>query len=251
VPSYQRDIYVVLYELRLYQCGMGRAQDVSNRLRDLVPPEFRKHGFPVPTAQWFATSGPKLPIYAWMLAWPDSEARAKAFGDLWADPDWQEIRSRTNGASEMVERYDILLMQQTRAVDTIAELHGSGAASDGLHELRIHEIFPGKMGYAIDRMCDTDLPALKSAGATTLGLFDVQAGGRSVPALAHFLTWPSYEAREAGLAAYASTPEVASRNAQEIEDFRTHAVGRHDTWLLRPAEFCPPLLGLASRPWYD
>jgi hypothetical protein len=241
----------VLYELRLYQCGMGRAQDVSNRLRDLVPPEFRKHGLPVPSAQWFATSGPKLPVYAWMLAWPNSEVRAQAFGDLWADPAYQEIRAQTNGDSEMVEKYDIFLMHQTRASETIAALHGSGAISDRLHELRIHEIYPGKMSYAIERMRDVDLPALKAAGATSLGLFDVQSGGRSVPALAHFLTWPNYEARETGLAAYASNPEVEARNGQEVKDLRTHAVGRHDTWLLRPAEFCPPLRGLASRPWYD
>lgn len=241
----------MLYELRLYQCGMGRAQDVANRLRDLVPPEFRKHGFPVPTAQWFATSGPKLPTYAWMLAWPNSDARAKAFGELWADPDWQEIRGRTNGASEMVERYDILLMHQTRAARAIFDLHGSGAVRDGLHELRVHEIYPGKVAYAIDRMCDIDLPALKAAGATSLALFDVQAGGRSVPALAHFLTWPSYEARERGMAEYAANETVAARNAAEVRDLKTYAVGRHDTWLLRPSEFCPPLLGLAARPWYD
>ena len=241
----------MLYELRLYHCGLGRSQDVSNRLRDLVPPEFRKHGFPVPSAQWFASSGPRLPIYAWMLAWRNSDERARAFGDLWGDPTWQRIRAETSGAREMVLKYDIYLMHQTKAADVIAELHGSGPATDRIHELRVHEIYPGKTGYAIDRMCRADLPALKRAGATTLGVFDVQSGAPSIPALAHFLTWPSYEAREYGMSAYEADPEIAELNAQEAKELKTYAIGRHDVWLLRPAEFCPPLLGFAERPWYD
>jgi hypothetical protein len=240
----------LLYEMRLYQCGMGRMQDVSDRLRDFVPAAFRKHGFPVPSAQWFATAGPKLPLYVWMLAWPNSDVRAKAFGDLWADPDFQTLRTRTNGAREMVLRYDIYLMHRTRAADTIAALHGSGPATDPLHELRVHEIWPGKTAEAIDRLCRTDLPALKRAGATTLGVFDVQSGP-SIPGLAHVLTWPSYEARERGLAAYETDPEVARLNQAEADALKTHVIGRHDTWLLRPTDFCPPYLNFAERPWYD
>ena len=53
---------------------------------------------------------------------------------------------------------------------------------------------PEKTAEVIDRLCRTDLPALKRAGATTLGVFDVQSGP-SIPGLAHVLTWPSYEAR--------------------------------------------------------
>jgi NIPSNAP len=239
----------MLYELRLYQCGMGRAQDVSTRLRDLVPAEFKKHGFPVPSAQWFATAGPKLPLYIWMLAWPNSEVRAKAFGALWSDPHWQKLRAETNGEREMVLKYDIYLMHQTEAANVVSQLHGHGTATDPVHELRVHEIWPGKTAYAIDRLCRVDLPALKSVGATTLGVFDIQSGP-TIPALAHFLTWPSYEAREKGLASYEAHPEVAALNRSEAEEFKSYAIGRHDTWLLRPADFCPPLLGFAERPWY-
>jgi hypothetical protein len=241
----------VLYELRLYQCGPGREQDVSDRLRVLVPPEFRKHGFPVPLAQWFATAGPKLPIYAWMLEWPNSDERARAFGDLWADPAWQRIRSETSGDREMVLRYDILLMHQTSARETISALHGTGSAPDGIHELRVYEIYPGMTGHVIDRMCRGDLAAWKRAGATTLGVFDIQSGAPSIPALAHFMTWPSYGAREEGIRAFEADPEISALNAQEVATIKTYALGRHDVWLLRPADFCPPLLGFAKRPWYD
>jgi hypothetical protein len=241
----------LLYELRMYQCGPGRAQDVSDRLRAIVPPEFRKHGFPVPLAQWFATAGPKLPIYAWMLEWPNSDERARAFGDLWADPAWQRIRKKTSGDREMVLRYDILLMHQTRAREMISDLHGSGPAPAGLHELRVYEIHPGMMGHVIDRMSRSDLQAWKRAGATTLGVFDIQSGARSIPSLAHFMTWPSYRAREKGIQAFDADPEIATLNAQEAATIKTYALGRHDVWLMRPTDFCAPLLGFANRAWYD
>lgn len=238
----------MLYELRLYQAGLGRLDDVAARMRDLVPAAFRKHGFPVPLGQWYASAGPKLPLYAWMLVWPNSDVRAKAFASLYGDPEWQAIRTRTNGSREMVLKYDIYFMHGTKASETVTALHGSGVAQDALHELRLHDIYPGKTADAVDRLCTTDLPALKKSGATTLGVFDVQAGP-NMPGLAHILTWPSYEAREKGLRTYADDASVAARNKSEADELKTHVLGRSDTWLLRPTDFCPPLIGFGERPW--
>lgn len=242
----------MLYELRMYQCAMGRVQDVADRLRDLMPAQFRKHGLPPPLGQWEATSGPRLPVYAWMLAWPDLETRNRAFGALWADPGWQALRDRTNGAREMVTRYNILLMSPTAAADVIRNLHGAGPAPAGLHELRVYDIWPGRVADAVDRMRQTDLPALKQAGATTLGLFEVQSGGAGgQPALAHFLIWPDYPTRERGLVLYEADPAVTARNRQEADELKSHVLGRRDIWLMRPSDFCPPYLGLAPRLWHD
>lgn len=238
----------MLYELRLYQVGLGRLDDVAARMRDLVPAAFEKHGFPVPLGQWIASAGPKLPLYLWLLQWPDSDVRAKAFASLYADPAWQDIRARTNGPRETVLKYDIYFMQGTSAAATIRQQHGAGAATDALHELRLHDVFPGKTGAALQRLCATDLPAWKKAGATTLGVFDVQAGP-AMPGIAHFLTWPSYEARERGLTEFAADPAVSALNQAEADEIKTHVLGRADTWLMRPMEFCPPLLGFASRNW--
>jgi hypothetical protein len=242
----------LLFELRMYHCGLGRVQDVANRLRDFMPPEFRKHGVPPPLGQWEATSGPRLPIYVWMLAWPDLETRNRAFAALWANPDWQALRARTNGAREMVTRYDILLMSPTTAAAAIHDLHGTGPAPAGLHELRVYDIWPGRVADAVDRMRQADLPALKRAGAITLGLFEVQSGGvGGQPALAHFLIWPDYPTRERGLVLYEADPAVEACNRQEVAELKSHVLGRRDIWLMRPSDFCPPRLGLAPRPWYD
>ena len=81
----------------------------SDRLRNFVPAAFRKHGFRFRPRNGSRLRGRSFP-YVWMLAWPNSDVRAKAFGDLWADPDFQTLRTRTNGAREMVLRYDIYLM---------------------------------------------------------------------------------------------------------------------------------------------
>ena len=238
----------MLYELRLYHAGLGRIGEVAARMRDLVPAPFKKHGFPVPLGQWIGSSGPKLPLYMWMLAWPNSETRATAFASLYGDPEWQQIRTRTNGPREMVLKYDIYFMHDTKAAETITRLHGRGASGDTVHELRLHDVYPGKTSAAIDRMCAADLPALKKVGATTLGVFDVQSGP-AMPGIAHFLTWPTYEARERGLPEYEADAAVAECNRKEADEIKTYVLGRADTWLMRPMEFCPPLLGFASRSW--
>lgn len=237
----------MLYELRMYHTAPGRLDDVADRMRDLVPAVFRKHNFPAPLGQWRATAGGKLPLYVWMVAWPDSEARARTFASLYGDAEWMDIRTRTNGPREMVLSYDISFMHDTPAGAAARQLHAdrSGPAG-GLHELRIHQIYPGKLSQANANLSTIDLPALKQAGATTLGVFDIQSG-LVTPGFAHFLTWDDFEARRKGLAAYEADPAVRKARAAEAEELKTYVVGRHDSWLLEPTDFGAPFYGFAPR----
>jgi hypothetical protein len=229
----------------MYRAGPGRVGDIANRMRDLVPAAFRKHGFPVPMAEWVVSAGSHMPMYVWMLAWPDSAVRAKAFTSLYGDPEWTEIRKRTNGPREMVLKYDIYLMHGSPVWEAAKALHAdrSGPA-DGLHELRIYDLYPGKHAQANKALIETDLPALKMAGATTLGLFDVQSGPE-LPAYVHIMRWESYEQRSRGLKAYEVDPGVIAARKAEVEELNTYVLGHHNTWLLEPTEFRTANYGLA------
>jgi hypothetical protein len=227
----------MLYELRMYRTAPGRVHDVANRMRDLVPPLFRKHGFPVPHAEWIVSAGAHMPMYVWLLSWPDSTQRAQAFSSLYADQEWAELRRQTNGPREMVLKYDIYLMHGAPAWDAAKTLHAdrSGPAA-GLHELRIYELYPGRGSQANRTLTEVDLPALKKAGGTTLGVFDIQSGP-ALPAFAHFLQWENYEARRTGITAYEHDPSVVSARKAEVEELKTHVLGQHSTWLLEPTDF--------------
>ena len=172
-------------------------------MRDLVPAPFQETWLSgSPWAMDCEVPAPSSRSICGCWQWPDSETFVRtAFASLYGDPAWQEIRTRTNGPREMVLKYDIYFMHGTKAAETVTQLHGSGAAKDTVHELRLHDVYPGKAASAIDRMCSVDLPALKKVGGTTLGVFDIQAGP-AMPGIAHFVTWPSYEARQKGIPAY-------------------------------------------------
>ena len=106
-PS-RREVTALLYEMRLYQCGMGRMQDVSDRLRDFVPRRSGSTAFG--SVRAMVRDDRSFPFTSGCWRGRNPDVRAKAFGDLWADPDFQTLRTRTNGAREMVLRYDIYLM---------------------------------------------------------------------------------------------------------------------------------------------
>lgn len=227
----------MLYELRMYRAGPGRVQDVADRMRDLVPAYFAKHGFPVPYAEWIVSAGAGMPRYVWLLSWPDSAVRAKAFAGLYGDPGWAALRRQTNGPREMVLKYDIYLMHAAPAWEAARRIHADrNGAAHGIHELRIYEHYPGRAAQLNDTLATIDLPALRAAGATTLGLFDIQSGP-NLPAYVHFMHWPDYETRERGLAEYESDPAVRAARAREVAELNTYLLGHHDTWLLRPMPF--------------
>jgi hypothetical protein len=233
----------MIYELRMYHAAPGRMDDIAARMRDRVPAVFTEHGFPQPLGQWRATAGSKLPLYVWMLAWPDSETRARAFAALYADAKWMNIRAETNGPRETVLSYDISFMHDTPAGQVARRIHKDGTGHvGGLHEMRVHQIYPGRLAQANSVLSGTDLPALKEAGATTLGVFEIQSG-LVTPGFVHFLAWEDFEARRRGLAQYDANPEVQAARTAEADELKTHVVGRHDAWLLEPTDFGRPQHG--------
>jgi hypothetical protein len=235
----------MLYELRMYHAAPGRLDDVANRMRDQVPAVFAKHGFPTPMAQWRATAGSKLPMYVWMLAWPDSAVRARTYAALYGDAEWNQIRAQTNGPRETVLAYDISLMHDTPAGAAARALHaGQVGKPGGVHELRVHQIYPGRLVQANAMLSQVGLPALKKVGATTLGVFEIQSG-LVTPGFVHILSWPDYATRLSGMAAYEADPAVRKVLDAEAEELKTHVVGRYDSWLLQPTDFGGPHYGLS------
>ena len=174
-----------------------------------------------------------------------AEVRAKAFASLYGDPEWMEIRRKTNGSREMVLKYDIYLMHGSPVWDVARQLHAARSGpADGLHELRIYDLYPGKNAQANKAMSEIDLPALKKAGATTLGVFDVQSGPE-LPAYVHIMRWDNYEARSKGLKAYDADPAVVATRKAEADELNTYVLGHHNTWLLEPTDFRMANYGLA------
>jgi hypothetical protein len=124
----------------------------------------------------------------------------------------------------------------------------AGAAPEpvqGLHELRICELYPGRLPQVNRALAEVDMPALSRLGGSTLGVFDIQSGWK-LQAFAHFIAWPDFETRRGALDAYERDPTVLARREAELAEINTHQIVRHDSWLLEPAEYGLPNPGFGD-----
>lgn len=223
----------MFHELRIYHPAPGRLPDLVERIGTVMPPFFERHGFAPRLGQWTGVAGAPMPVFAWLLQWPDLERRAKAFAALGADEEWNAIRLRTNGAGEMVRRYDLRFLSRWRAGAALEP----AARAGGLYEVRVLPVAVGRTRQAQDTLATVDLPALAATGTTIAGVFDNIAGG-ATPGVTLLLGWPDFAHRRDALAAYERRPEVLQARGRERAQWAgDHVLGEAGSLLLEPTRY--------------
>ncbi|MCC7327164.1 MAG: NIPSNAP family protein [Burkholderiales bacterium] len=228
----------MFYELRIYTPAAGRLDDLVKRVGSDMVPFFERHGFAPRLGQWTAVAGETMAAFVWLLRWPSMDQRAAAFADLGADAEWQALRVRTNGAGEMVKRYDLRFLAPAKAWLGAHQERQPPASHCPLVELRVHPIAVGRTDAANTVLADVDLPALVACGASPIGAFDNIAGGPATPGVTMLLGWSGYGEREQRLAEYARRPDVVAARLRERERWAgEHVVGDGSSMLLLPTRF--------------
>ena len=88
-----------LFELRTYTAVDGKLDALQARFRDHTCKLFEKHGM-TNIGYWVPADGEKSKnTLIYILAFPDKDARNKAFKEFGADPEWQKAQkeSEANG----------------------------------------------------------------------------------------------------------------------------------------------------------
>lgn len=228
----------MFHELRIYIPSPGRLDDLVARIGSDMTPFFERHGFPPRLGQWTAAAGEMTTVFVWLLQWQDLAHRAAAFAGLGADAEWNALRIRTNGAGEMVRRYDIRFLMPAKAWLKQSSAQHQPGGRCGLAELRVHPIAVGRTGLADEVLASIDLPALAACGASLIGVFDNIAGGPATPGVTMLLGWSDYEQRQRTLAAYGQRPEVIAARRSERERWAgEHVLGDGSSMLLEPTRF--------------
>ena len=187
-------------------------------------------------------------MYIWMLQWKDLDHRAKCFGSLYSDPEWERIRVSTNGMRDTVIEQRILIMRHLPCHASLANLKNTSARQEHrLHELRIQRLQYGLLGASQQQMEQVDLPAWDRCGASHLGVFEIISGA-PVPSIAHFMSWESFEARKEGMRQFEVDPLVSQAREAEVKKINNHYLQEFDDYLLEPMPFAIPRPLLALNP---
>ncbi|MEY4502542.1 MAG: hypothetical protein RIS52_2432 [Pseudomonadota bacterium] len=175
-------------ELRVYRVAAGRAREMEARVQQDLRTLFPKHGIR-PHAGWSTIVSPVSPAYVYLTPWRTMEDRSTSWAHFYSDPEWAEVRARTNAGAELVESYEVMFV---RAVSPWV------AKADGLAfvELVIQATAIGKTAAVLAELDDHVLPTLKAAGAHVFGIFDM-ISGRALPAQVSIIGWESLEQRSA------------------------------------------------------
>lgn len=177
-------------ELRIYRVAAGRGLDMAARVQGDLRTLFPSHGIR-PLAGWSTLVSPVSPAFVYVTPWRNMNQRSASWAGFYADPQWAEVRARTNAGSELVESYEIMFL---RAVTPWA----GEAERCAFSELVIQTCAIGKTAAVTAELNQHMVPILADEGARVHGIFDMMSG-RPLPSLVLLLGWDSLEQRAAAM----------------------------------------------------
>jgi hypothetical protein len=102
-----------VYELRVYHCFEGKLPDLLKRFREHTTKLFEKHGIKN-VAYWTALDEPaKSNTLIYVLMHPSREAAAANWKAFQADPEWLDVRDKSEANGKIVEKVDSTYMAKT------------------------------------------------------------------------------------------------------------------------------------------
>jgi hypothetical protein len=102
-----------VFELRVYHAADGKLSDLLKRFRDHTTKLFEKHGLKN-VAYWTPMDDPaKSNTLIYILAHPSREAAAANWKAFQADPEWIEVKEKSEANGKLVEKVDSTYMTKT------------------------------------------------------------------------------------------------------------------------------------------
>jgi len=102
-----------VFELRVYHAAEGKLSDLLKRFRDHTTKLFEKHGLKN-VAYWTPMDDPaKSNTLIYILAHPSREAAAANWKAFQADPEWIEVKEKSEVNGKLVEKVDSTYMTKT------------------------------------------------------------------------------------------------------------------------------------------
>lgn len=102
-----------VFELRVYHCFEGKLPDLLKRFREHTTKLFERHGMKN-IAYWTPVDDPaKSNTLIYVLAHASRDAAAASWKAFQADPEWIEVRDKSEANGKIVEKVDSTYMAKT------------------------------------------------------------------------------------------------------------------------------------------
>jgi hypothetical protein len=224
-----------VYELRTYTATPGNHAKLLARFREHTLRLFEKHGM-VNVGYWVpvdAKDGSADKI-VYLLAYPSREAAGASWKAFGADPEWQDVKKKTEAAGAIVAKLESIYLTPT---DYTASMDpGKRAGTSRVFELRTYTTPEGKLDQLDARFRNHTLALFAKHGMTNLGYFhplDANKGAGNT--LIYFLAHANRDAAAASWKSFREDPNwVKARTESEKEGRITSKV---ESVFLTPADF--------------
>jgi len=200
-----------VFELRTYFAPPGRLDDLHARFRNHTLKIFEKHGL-TSIGYWVPIENPDNKLI-YLLAYPSREAREASWKAFFADPDWQEVKNKTEADGPIVSKVESVLLGAT---DYSPEVKVS-AAGERVFELRTYTASVGNLENLNTRFRDHTLKLFEKHGMTNVGYWNPLEGQPGAgETLVYILAHRSTDAAKASFDAFRQDPDwLAARKASE------------------------------------
>lgn len=200
-----------IFEMRTYYAPPGKLDAMNARFREHTLKLFDKHGM-VNIGYWMPIDNPDNKMM-YVLAFPSREARDASWKAFFADPQWQEVRKKTEAAGPIVAKVESVLLSATDYSPAVKP----SVAGERAFELRTYTASPGNLGNLNARFRNHTLKLFEKHGITNIGywcpLEDQPGAGET---LVYIVAHESADAAQASFGAFRQDPDwLAARKASE------------------------------------
>jgi hypothetical protein len=152
------------FELRTYHAATNKLDALNARFRDHTLKIFEKHGM-TSIGYWIPVDNTNN-VLIYMLAFPSADARAKAWKEFGADPEWKEVAKASEANGRLVTKVDSILMNATDFSPAIAP---SSSADPRLFELRTYHASTNRLDDLLARFRDHTSALFDKHGLSQFG----------------------------------------------------------------------------------
>lgn len=201
------------FELRIYYAAAGKLDALIDRFSSNTTSIFEKHGMQN-IGYWVPANNEKNTLY-YILAFPDKEARAKSWDAFRADPEWTDVKSKSEVNGKLVDSVKSVFMYAT---DILPAINGSNTGADRTFELRTYHCNPDRLPTLITRFKDHTVKLFEKHNMQNVVYFVTEEPTGKQSDLVYLIAHKNQEAAAQSWQAFIKDPQwVAARDASEKE----------------------------------